>query len=111
MRWHAATTVAIGGAPNGPPRCCPGDRDGHLMPLSPTVRGRYDSTVRHCSHCSRTVATTTPFTILPLSPTLTPVGDPLPYKRRPVCNVERVRSVRFGQSSSTALDPVHTLGA
>src|SRR4051812_33879148 len=66
------------------------------MPLSPTVRGRYDSTVRHCSHYSRTVTTTTPFTILPLSPTLTPVGDPLPYKRRPVCNVEGVRS--FGQS-------------
>src|SRR3954466_3438328 len=49
MRWHAATTVASGGAPNGPPRCCPGDRDGHLMPLSPTVRSRYDNTVPHCS--------------------------------------------------------------
>src|SRR3954470_8069703 len=49
MRWHAATTVANGGAPNGPPRCCPGDRDGHLMPLSPTVRSRYDNTVPHCS--------------------------------------------------------------
>src|SRR3954462_6950795 len=45
MWWHAATGVASGGAPNGPPRCCPGDRDGHLMPLSPTVRSRYDNTV------------------------------------------------------------------
>src|SRR4051812_49472796 len=38
--------VANGGAPNGPPRRCSGDPDGHLMPLSPAVKSRYDSTVR-----------------------------------------------------------------
>src|SRR3954465_4341313 len=38
--------VASGGAPNGPPRHYSGDPDGHLMPLSPAVRVRYDSTVQ-----------------------------------------------------------------
>src|SRR3954465_2545642 len=65
-------------------------------------RRALNALVPHCqsrrrplfTHCSRTVTTTTPFTFLPLSPTLTPVGDPLRYKRRPVCNVEGVRLVR-----------------
>src|SRR3954470_20019552 len=71
------------------------------MPLSPTVK--VDG-----GHCSRTVAPLFPhcynyhpFYIFTPSPTLTPVGDPLPYKRRPVCNVEGVRS---------PLDSAHTLG-
>src|SRR3954469_22031472 len=38
--------VANGGAPNGPLRHCSGDPDGHLMPLSPAVRVRYDSTMQ-----------------------------------------------------------------
>src|SRR3954468_9059393 len=38
--------VANGGAPNGPLRHCSGDPDGHLMPLSPAVRVRYDSTLQ-----------------------------------------------------------------
>src|SRR3954469_22891611 len=73
------------------------------MPLSPTVKVGGD-------HCSRTVAplfphcySYHPFYIFALSPTLTPVGDPLHYKRRPMCNVAggsargvRCGSVRFG---------------
>src|SRR3954468_1727045 len=47
------------------------------------------------AHYSSTITTTTPFTFLPLYLTLTPVGDPLRYKRRPVCNVEGVRKTRF----------------
>ena len=35
--------VANGGAPNGPFLHCLGDSDGHLMPLSPAVRVRYDT--------------------------------------------------------------------
>src|SRR3954466_5548024 len=62
-------------------------------------RRALNALVPHCqsrwrplfTHCSSTVTATTPFTFLPLSPTLTPVGDPLRYKRRPVCNVEGVR--------------------
>src|SRR3954470_9181492 len=38
--------VANGGAPNGPLQHCSGDPDGHLMPLSPAVRVRCDSTVQ-----------------------------------------------------------------
>src|SRR4051812_1026034 len=77
VRWHAATTVAIGGAPNGPPRCCPGDRDGHLMPLSPTVRGRYDNTVRHCSATVPALLQLPPLLrFYPFLLRLTPVGDP-----------------------------------
>src|SRR4051812_15836545 len=38
--------VANGGAPNGPLRHFSGDPDGHLMPLSPAVRVRCDSTVQ-----------------------------------------------------------------
>src|SRR3954464_15248542 len=38
--------VANGGAPNGPFQHCSGDPDGHLMPLSPAVRIRCDSTVQ-----------------------------------------------------------------
>src|SRR3954465_3980187 len=60
------------------------------MLLSPTVKVGGD-------HCSRTVAPLFPhsynyhsFYIFALSPTLTPVGDPLHYKRRPMCNVEGV---------------------
>src|SRR3954463_9351516 len=63
-------------------------------------RRALNALVPHCqsrwrplfAHCIRTVTTTTPFTFLPLSPTLTPVGDPLRYKRRPVCNVEGVQT-------------------
>src|SRR4051812_13971452 len=62
-------------------------------------RRALNALVPHCqsrwrplfTQCSSTVTTTTPFTFLPISPTLTPVGDPLHYKRRPVCNVEGVR--------------------
>src|SRR3954471_16896823 len=45
------------------------------MPLSPAVRSRYDSTVRHCTH-----------SLLPFlpSPTSLPVGNPLAYERRPM---------------------------
>ena len=39
------TIVANGGAPDGPFLYCLGDTDGHLMPLSPAVRVRYDNTV------------------------------------------------------------------
>ena len=35
--------MASGGAPNGPFLHCLGDSDGHLMPLSPAVRVRYDT--------------------------------------------------------------------
>ena len=35
--------VASGGAPDGPFLHCFGDTDGHLMPLSPAVRVRYDT--------------------------------------------------------------------
>src|SRR3954468_16401517 len=38
--------MANGGAPNGPLRHCSGDPDGHLMPLSPGVRVRCDSTMQ-----------------------------------------------------------------
>src|SRR6187399_2507915 len=44
------------------------------------------------THYSRTVTTTTNVTFLPSS-MLTPVGDPLSYKRRPMHNVERVRNL------------------
>src|SRR3954468_9917010 len=104
MRWHAATTVANGGAPNGPPRCCPGDRDGHLMPLSPTVRSRYDNTVPHCSATVPALLQLPPLLhFYPFSLMLTPVGDPFAYKRRPVCNVEGVHTFRDSDR--------HTLGA
>src|SRR3954465_14919155 len=63
------------------------------MLLSPTVKVGSD-------HCSRTVAPLFqhcynyhPFYIFALSPTLTPVGDPLHYKRRPEHNVEGVRLI------------------
>src|SRR4051812_44005516 len=50
VRWRAgADKIAImanGGAPNGLFLHCLGDTDGHLMPLSPAVRFRYDSTVQ-----------------------------------------------------------------
>ena len=56
------------------------------MLLSPTVKVGSD-------HCSRTVAPLFPhcynyhlFYVFTLSPTLTPVGDPLRYKRRPMQN-------------------------
>src|SRR3954465_12080363 len=95
MRRHAAAIVANGGAPNGPPRCCPGDRDGHLMPLSPTVRSRYDNTVPHCSATVPALLQLPPLLhFYPFSLTLTPVGDPFAYKRRPVCNAARVRTFR-----------------
>src|SRR4051812_34584047 len=63
-------------------------------------RRALNALVPHCqsrwrplfTYCSRTVTTTTPFTFLPVSPTLTPVGDPLHYKRRPVCNIEGVQT-------------------
>ena len=35
--------VVNGGAPDGPFLHCLGDADGHLMPLSPAVRVRYDA--------------------------------------------------------------------
>src|SRR3954464_6284236 len=74
-------------------------------------RQALNALVPHCqsrwrplfTYCSRTVTTTTPFTFLPLSPTLTPVGDPLHYKRRPVCNVEGVRFGWFGHPESRSL--------
>src|SRR3954462_13062620 len=63
------------------------------MLLSPTVKVGSD-------HYSRTVAPVFPhcynyhpFYIFALSPTLTPVGDPLHYKRRPMYNVEGVRNL------------------
>src|SRR3954469_8401890 len=63
------------------------------MLLSPTVKvgsDHYSCTVAplfpHCYSYH-------PFYIFALSPTLTPVGDPLHYKRRPMCNIE---GVRFG---------------
>ena len=39
------TIVANGGVPDGPFLHCLGNTDGHLMPLSPTVRVRCDNTV------------------------------------------------------------------
>ena len=38
--------MASGGVPDGPFLHCLGDADGHLMPLSPTVRVRYDTLYR-----------------------------------------------------------------
>src|SRR3954467_15470373 len=94
MRWHATAIVANGGAPNGPPRCCPSDRDGHLMPLSPAVRSRYDSTVPHCAH-----------SLLPFlpSPASLPVGNPLAYKRRPMRRREESTPSRHPSTSSSKL--------
>src|SRR3954470_1629520 len=47
MRWQSnadkIAIVANGGAPDGPFLHCLGDADGHLMPLSPAVRVRYDT--------------------------------------------------------------------
>src|SRR4051812_31375274 len=75
--------MANGGAPNGPPRCCPSDRDGNLMPLSPAVRSRYDSTVQHCTH--------SPLTFLP-SPASLPVENPFELIKGGPCDVGRGRT-------------------
>ena len=40
------TIVANGDVPDGPFWHCLGDTDGHLMPLSPAVRVRYDTLYR-----------------------------------------------------------------
>ena len=73
--------VASGGVPDGPFLHCLGDVDGHLMPLSPAVRVRYDTLYRwlyqlqflfHFYPCLRCHLSVTPSA----------------YKRRPMCNVE-----------------------
>src|SRR6187401_358108 len=73
------------------------------MLLSPTVKVGSD-------HCSSTVAPLFPhcynyhlFYIFTLSPTLTPVGDPLHYKRRPMHNVEEVRNLDYSHARCSCI--------
>lgn len=73
--------VASGGVPDGPFLHYLGDADGHLMPLSPAIRVRYDTLYRWLYH-PQFLFHFYPYLRCHLSVT------PSAYKRRPMRNVE-----------------------